>query len=234
MVQGKEYVEIGAREGDILACVAHYARKAAVVEANAEYCKGLRHLSSEVTRQGSLSTMEVICPFLFDAEHAVDADVYYTWMLPPVLWEVLGALHGAMVAGKIRSTAKLVTIGMPLSERAKWSFLKQIYIWQEVHTAQYATRSRMVDAREYGYFSFSTIMEDVPKWYDVRFALLEFDLAEKSWSNLSITKRPGPSDVYQPDRHPVPYYLRSSPLNDLGHSGHERNESKVAYGAPVR
>ena len=51
LVRGRRYVELGTRNGDIMACVSRFARTATAVEVNREYCRSARARGLQVLCQ---------------------------------------------------------------------------------------------------------------------------------------------------------------------------------------
>ena len=93
LAEGKRFVEIGTRRGDVFMCVAGYAVKTTVVEADPKYCD---YLSK---RAATGSNVDVQCPVMFGAgcpsnqrcvrdgaKYSIpDADVYYSCAACPRL-----------------------------------------------------------------------------------------------------------------------------------------------------
>lgn len=81
------YVEIGSRNGDLSACLSHFARKVIVVEAEKPYCAALR-----------ARNLTVLCHRVTRENVALlpTADVYFWWMFPSLNLELARMVHSAI------------------------------------------------------------------------------------------------------------------------------------------
>ena len=84
------YAEIGTRDGDCVACVATLARvRAFAIEQSAQRCRNLR-------RRGGFDVIEGQVNESSYRQLLPTADVYYFWIEPPVVLELVGLIHRAL------------------------------------------------------------------------------------------------------------------------------------------
>lgn len=70
IVSGRSFTEIGTRNGDIMGCLAHFARKVTAIELDANYCKKLRERGFEVVCRAVETVSATDLPA---------GDVYFWW-----------------------------------------------------------------------------------------------------------------------------------------------------------
>ena len=83
-VTGKTFVEIGSRNGDLSACVAHFARSVVVVEAEKQYCANLRERNISVLCNRVTAERADLLP---------TAQVFFWWMFPVQNLEFVRMVH---------------------------------------------------------------------------------------------------------------------------------------------
>jgi len=151
LAAGKIFAEIGTRKGDIFMCVAHYAARTVVIEADGSYCDGLKY------RAATGRDIDVQCPVMFgeqcpgnqhctksEAKYSlIDADVYYSWMSPPPIdFGIMKILHDGIKAGKVRETALYTTLSSPIPRS------RPINLWTEIDLSSRASRAYNVHWKE--------------------------------------------------------------------------------------
>jgi hypothetical protein len=151
LADGKIFAEIGTRKGDIFMCVAHYAARTVVIEADGSYCDGLKY------RAATGRDIDVQCPVMFgeqcpgnqhctksEAKYSlIDADVYYSWMSPPPIdFAIMKILHDGIKAGKVRETALYTTLSSPIPRS------RPINLWTEIDLSSRASRAYNVHWKE--------------------------------------------------------------------------------------
>ncbi len=89
-VRGRDFVEIGSRNGDLSACLAQFARKTTIVESERHYCRALaaRNLTVMCERVTARNA-EALLPA---------ADVYFWWMFPSMNLELVRLVHATLRA----------------------------------------------------------------------------------------------------------------------------------------
>ena len=191
------YVEIGSRNGDLFECIAHYARRATVFEGSAEYCPLLH------ARVQASASARVHCPSFFpDTIEAVeaadpnvlDADIYYTWVNPPTALKFLHVLRAGVRAGRIRASARFVTICFPLSFYDQTND-NRVHLWRGARLASVASRVVVHPFVERA--SMANVHSDahphgVPMHVRAQVAVLEFALGDAQWDGLAELKAEAP------------------------------------------
>ena len=72
IVAGRAFTEIGTRNGDIMGCLSHFARKVTAIELDVTYCKKLRARGFDVICRA----VETVTP---DEFAKAEGDVYFWW-----------------------------------------------------------------------------------------------------------------------------------------------------------
>lgn len=76
IVAGKSFCEIGTRNGDIMACLSHFASNSTAIEVDEDYCKKLRERGYRII----CKPIEEVAP----AELA-HCEVYFWWPMHPLI-----------------------------------------------------------------------------------------------------------------------------------------------------
>ena len=184
LARGKRYVEIGSRRGDILACVSHYALASHVYEAHGPYCGALLERAAAAASSTS-PRVSVHCPEFFQPstlQKADQADVYYSWISPPVAWELLKGLYSGVRSGDVRRHAVFATIVFPRSHYERVGD-DAVYLWKGVQLASLASRVHLVPFGERSLVNARGDTDEGTQMVHVNdtVAFLEFDLSEQRW-----------------------------------------------------
>lgn len=200
LAEGKKFVEIGTRKGDIFSCVAHYANHTTVVEGAAMYCPDI------IARVRSSTKINVRCPELYPTRGHIDADLFYFWMQPKLSLNLLKSLRNGVKAGQVRPTAVMAVTTFPLASTYNKTGAKPVYIWGDLDLTRLASRTHLVLFEEDANIG-SRRRGD--REIHIRSAgfLLEFDLGDPRFDNATVTKEVCKAAQYSPEKCPVPKSL---------------------------
>jgi hypothetical protein len=110
LIAGKDFLEIGTRNGDGMRCFTIHAKRATAIEYNRAYCASLSKASSEIAASHPGKGFHVTCSD-YRSSGVLDADVISWWEQSP-LDNIEGLTHARKEqrAGRLRSTSQAVLL----------------------------------------------------------------------------------------------------------------------------
>lgn len=109
-IAGKDFLEIGTRNGDGMRCFTFHAKHATAIEYDRGYCTSLRNASSQIAASHPGKGFHVTCSD-YRSSGVLDADVISWWEQSP-LDNIEGLTHARKEqrAGRLRNTAEAVLL----------------------------------------------------------------------------------------------------------------------------